>query len=132
MSNVIANRSVYARYTQNTKTYNVAIASNNTDYGSVSADSITNAVNYGTSITEDATTHALTIGTDNITITVTPDSSEWDYEFDKWTYANCGEENAYQVKPGCTITANFTQTKQKYTVIWKNEKGAGKRTYQFE
>jgi hypothetical protein len=43
-----------------------------------------------------------------------PDTPEWNYEFDKWT------PEIVDVVRNAEYIATYTQTKQKYDIIWKN------------
>lgn len=93
-------------------TYTVTIASNDTDYGSVSAASVTD-IEPGTAITVDG--DSLTIGTTTITATPTTSTAQYTYSFDGW-YDGSTELQSGTVTQDMTITANFSGTLNLYTV----------------
>lgn len=93
-------------------TYTVTIASNDTDYGSVSAASVTD-IEPGTAITVDG--DSLTIGTTPITATPTTSTAQYTYSFDGW-YDGSRELQSGTITQDMTITANFSGTLNLYTV----------------
>ena len=98
---------ITANFTQTTNTYTVTIVSNNDGYGSVNPTIVTN-VPYGTVITQNDNT----LGINGTTVTATPASAtaQYSYIFDNWS----GIPD--EVTENVTITANFTQTTNTYTV----------------
>ena len=86
--------------------YVITIASNNDGFGTVDTDSL--SVPYGTAITKDG--NRLTIGTNVITATPTPDSATTKYTFVGW-----GETPA-TVRSSVSITAVFNTDTRYYHV----------------
>lgn len=86
-----------AQFTSTVNEYTVSIASNNTDYGTVSESSVAD-VPYGTALS--VADNVLTIGSGESAVEVTATAEEW-YEFDSW-----GELPA-TVTWDLTITATF-------------------------
>ena len=95
--------------------YDVEIASSNTDYGSVSAAAA--SVPSGTTISTSSNTITLGTSPDATVITATPTASDaqYTYAFDSWTGVPAGGT----VTEDLTITANFTRTVNEYTITWK-------------
>ena len=110
LSNVVADRSVYASFKQEVRKVTVNVVSNNTDYGMVSVG-VLNNIPYGSSISVNGNT----ISIDGNTITVLPKSAtaQYTYSFVSWTTDET-------VGNDTTIIANFTRTVNTYTIIWKN------------
>lgn len=110
LTNVIADRSVYAAFKEFTRTVTVYIVSNNTDYGTVSA-SVFNGVPYGSKI--EVSGNTVTI--DGKTVTAVPSnaSAQYTYTFTSWTTDST-------VGNDTTVVANFSRTINTYTVTWKN------------
>ena len=91
----------------------VSIASNDTDYGTVSGTSVT--VSQGASYT--VSDNTLTIGSTTITATkTTPDTAQYTYGFDGWYVGNTQLPSSGTVTDDMSITARFTATVNNYTV----------------
>ena len=99
--------------------YDITIASNNTDYGTVSAGTI-NDVEENTVISTSGNT--LTIGETIITATKTADDAQYTYAFTGWT-DNSGNALPESVTADLAIRANFTQSKKQYTLTWDFDGG---------
>lgn len=110
LSNVVANRSVYASFKETVRTVTVCIVSGNTDYGSITISELNN-IPYGTEIVVNGAN--LTIGTQTITAHPTSATAQYTYSFVDWSAPTT-------VGSDTIITANFTQTVNKYTVSWMN------------
>ena len=123
LSDVTADRNVYARYSFVVNPYTVTIWVSPSEYGTVSSDSVTK--NYGSTITENR--NKITIWWMEVTATPTSDTSEWDYEFVNWTN-NCNDT----LTDNCTITANFTRMKKSYLITFKNWDGEILQTWMVE
>jgi len=123
LSDVTADRNVYARYSFVVNPYTATIIPTPSGYGSVSSDSVTK--NYGSTITENG--NKITIWWTEVTATPTEDTSEWNYEFVNWTN-NCNDT----LTDNCTITANFTRTKKSYLITFKNWDGEILQTWMVE
>ena len=108
-----------ATYSSTKRSYDVTINANNDGYGNVTQRTIT--AEYGTTITTSENT--LTINGTKVTATPTTSDAQYTYTFEGWTFSNCGTEGSEEVRPSCTVTANFKQEVNKYTVTWKNEDG---------
>ena len=116
---VTADATYTATYTPNIRSYDVSIVALSSAYGSVS-DSSVNA-NYWTTISTNW--NVLTIWSTTVTATEELDTDEWDYSFVNWTFSNCGTVGLEEVRPSCTITANFTRVKKQYSVTFVDEDG---------
>ena len=123
LSNVTADRNVYARYSFVVNPYTATINITPSWYGSVSSESVTKG--YGSSITTNWNT--LTIWWTEVTATPEADTAEWDYEFVNWTN-NCGNTLTWN----CTITANFTRTKKSYLITFNNRDWTTFQTWMVE
>ena len=110
LTNVTGDMNVYASYKATTKIYSVRILTNNDTYGSVST-TILNNIPYGTEIVLNG--NNLTIGENTIVATATTSTPQYTYSFSSWTAANA-------ITGDTVITANFTRSVNKYTVVWKN------------
>lgn len=103
---VTANRTITANFTRTLRSYTITIASNNTDYGTVSPTSIT--ASYGASIS--ASGNVVTVGSSTSTATAKTATAQYTYAFSSWTNASG------TVSGTKTITANFTRTTNSYTI----------------
>ena len=92
-------RTITANFTRTTRTYTVTIASNNTNYGTVSKTSVT--ADYGARITTSGST--LTIGSTSITATAKDANANGYYQFSRWNTPST------TVTSNITITASFTR-----------------------
>lgn len=101
--------------------YNITIAVNNSDYGTVSQSSI-NDVPEGTSINF-GNTGALVVGTTSVTATPTTTTAQYAYAFTGWTSSDYTTGGTI-AKAG-TVTANFTQTLRTYTITFNANTGSG-------
>ena len=110
LTNVTSNMNVYALYKATTRTYSVRILTSNDAYGSVSM-TILNNIPYGTEIILNG--NSLSIGENTVVATVTTSTPQYTYSFSNWTAVNIITEDT-------AITANFTRSANKYTVVWKN------------
>lgn len=100
---------IEARFTQAVNQYTVTFSAG--FGGTVSPASVT--VDYGTAIT--ATDNVVTVGITPITATPDTATAQYTYTFDSWTNAT-GTVTADR-----TITANFTQTINEYTISFASE-----------
>ena len=96
--------------------YTVTIVSNNVAFGTVSVSQIPN-VPHGATVSISTATITLS-GTSSVA-TPTEDDERYDYSFSSWSVAN----NA-AITDNTTITATFTQSKQKYTLTWNFDGGS--------
>ena len=92
-------RTITANFTRTNRTYTVTIASNNTNYGTVSKTSVT--ADYGARITTSGST--LTIGSTSITATAKKANASGYYQFSRWNTPST------TVTSNITITASFTR-----------------------
>ena len=110
LTNVKGNLNVYAFYKQDNRTTTIYIVINNTEFGSVSQNVVSNVL-LGTEIlTKD---NKLLIGDLEIIATPTNNTPEYSYSFDRWN------ANAF-VTENTTINVYFTRSLNTYTVTWKN------------
>lgn len=110
LTNVTADRQVYAYFKEITKKVSVFVASNNVDYGTVSV-SVFNNIDYGTRIVING--NQLIVG-ENVSLAVpTEKTAQYTYEFIDWIT----EET---VGNSTVIIANFACSVNEYTVTWKN------------
>lgn len=100
-------------------TFDVTIASNNTDYGDVDVKSIDD-VESGATIT--ASDNELTIGETVITADPETSDAQYTYTFTGWTDDE-GEDLPSTVTADLSILANFEQTTNTYAITWKNYDG---------
>ncbi len=110
LTNVIADRSVYASFKEFVGTVTVYIVPNNTDYGTVSLHTLNN-VPYGEVITVNENT--ITINGQTITANASTATAQYTYTFVNWTVDET-------VGNDTIITANFSRSVNSYTVTWKN------------
>lgn len=110
LTNVTGDMNVYASYKATTKTYSVRILTSNDTYGSVST-TILNNIPYGAEIILNG--NILSIGENTVVATATTSTPQYTYSFSSWTVADVIIEDTI-------ITANFTRSTNKYTVVWKN------------
>ena len=104
-----ANGSTVVSIYYNRIKYTVTVESNNTDYGTVDHESVTN-VPYGTVIT----TSTNTINVNGTTVTATPATvTGYTCTFSNWTNGTA------TVTGALTVTANFTQTANNYSVTFR-------------
>ena len=108
------NCTITANFSRRKRSYTVQIASNNTSYGAVTPWSVT--AEYGAPIVLDNVDRKIRIYGTTIMAMPLDDTEEYDYELEKWSFSNCGDEGNYSVRPNCTITAIFTRTTNQYTV----------------
>lgn len=110
LTNVIADRTVYASFKNAVRTVTVYIVSNNTEYGSVSLATIDN-VPFGSAIMVSG--DKVTVNGTSVTATPKVATAEYTYAFEGWTAdATVGNDT--------TIKANFDRTLNTYTITWKN------------
>ena len=104
---VTGNLTVTAIFTRSTRTYTVTIASNNTNYGTVSRSSVT-GVPYGTVLS----TSSNTLNVNGTTVTATPATStaQYFYSFSNWTNGTA------TVTGNLTVTAFFSRTARTYCI----------------
>lgn len=90
------------------------IESNNTDWGSVDSGFVTVSLYNTVSATDNVLTitDRYTNATYNITATPTPSTVQFTYAFDSWS----GIPEGGVITEDTTITANFTQTQNTFTV----------------
>jgi len=100
---------IEARFTQALNQYTVTFTA--ASGGTVSPASVT--ADYGTQIT--ATDNVVTVGSTPVTATPDTATAQYTYTFDSWTNAT-GTVTADR-----TITANFTQTINQYTISFASE-----------
>ena len=113
LSTVTGEAMIYARFTASIKEYTVTIQSNDDEYGTVSASSVSN-VPYGTSITVNG--QALTVNGTPITATAETDDDQYHYSFVNWTVSNTPITTSYTVQGNVTIKANFSREMKTYNV----------------
>ncbi len=111
LTNIVANRSVFASFKQFVRTVSVYIIPNNADYGTVSV-SVLNNIPYGAAITVSGGN--ITINGQVISAIENNNTAQYTYTFIGWT-ANATVGN------DTTVIANFSRTVNTYTVTWKNE-----------
>ena len=94
--------------------FNVIIGLSNTEYGTLSQTQIEN-IPYASSIVVSG--NKLTIN--DVTITATPNerTAQYTYAFVSW------DNVPKKLEGNLTITANFSRTVNKYTIVWKNYDG---------
>jgi len=93
-------------YTSTTP-HTVTIASNNTDYGTVDASSLSN-VPHGAAIA--VSSNKITINGTTVTATPATATAAYDYAFVNWTSNSTEVTSSTTVTADMTITANFSQT----------------------
>ena len=103
---VTRDTTIIANFTRTIRQYTVSISAYESDWGSVSADSVT--VNYGTSISISG--NVLTIGSYTITATPSASTSEYIYTFDNWY------SPSNIVDYDMDVTAYFNRTVRGYLV----------------
>lgn len=108
---------VIANFTRTVNTYPVAVESNNTSWGTVSADSVSN-VPYGSAIT--ANGQNLTMNGQTVTATiVAADDAQYHYGFDGWYVGSVKiGSSGVSSDDDTTVTAVFTRTVKSYTITW--------------
>lgn len=103
---VDGDRVVVAQFTRITNEYTVTFVSSNSEYGSVTEDTITAL--YGTTVTVDG--NSVYVGAYDSTATPNEATAQYTYSFVNWTGAPA------TVTGDVTITANFARTVNQYTV----------------
>jgi len=98
---------ITAIFTTTTNDYTLTFAVNNSDYGSVDADTLT--VPYGSVF--DISGNVLIVDGHTVTATATPQEPEWTYTFSSWSVSD-----EASVTGDMTITASFSRAKSVYTV----------------
>ena len=110
LSNVVADRAVYASFREDVRTVTVYIVPNNADYGTVSVSKLEN-VPFGSSISYNG--NVLVIDGQIITAQEKSSNAQYTYEFVSWNAdAAVGNDTI--------IVANFSRSLNTYTVTWKN------------
>ena len=115
---IIGTTTITANFIRENNSITVTIISNNTNYGTVSQGSV--IVPYGTTYsgTINVITFNDTSGTQvNITATPATSTAKYKYDFSGWS-VNSGTLGDAITAP-ITLTANFTQSLQYYTVTFK-------------
>lgn len=105
---ILADTQITARFTATTMEYTVSIISNNTDWGTVSPDVITD-VPYGSTIT----TFNNTLRVNGTTVTATPSQAT---EYDRFTFQSWSVLSGTTVTGDMTITATFERRGTDVTV----------------
>ncbi len=112
---VSANATYFAHYASTVNKYNVSIATNNAEYGTISATSVAE-VPYGSAVTVSGNT--LTVNGTTITATPATATAQYTYAFDHWNNVPATVTGNID-----NIEAVFTRTVNSYTVTWKNHDG---------
>ena len=110
LTNVVADRSVYAAFREIVRTVTVHVVPNNAEYGSVSVSDLAN-VPYGSEIVVNGTT--VTINGQTVTVTPAIATEQYTYTFVGWTADKTAGNTT-------TIVANFERSVNTYTITWKN------------
>lgn len=110
LSNVVADRAVYASFREDVRTVTVYIVPNNADYGTVSVSKLEN-VSYGASISYNG--NVLVVDGQIVTAQENSSNAQYTYAFVSWNAdAAVGNDTI--------IVANFSRSLNTYTVTWKN------------
>ena len=117
---------IIANFEMTMDEYEVTIAVNEASYGTINLSTVT--VNYDTPITVED--NKLTINGQEIIATPTASDAQYTYEFGNWTIDDIEVTSASKIQTDLTITANFTQTVNTYTVTWLNWDGSTLETDQ--
>ena len=110
---------IYANFERTLNQYTVTFEVDPEGYGSVDVTSLT--VDYGKTFS--VSSNVLTLDGTSVTATPTGADAEWTYSFVNWTLEDDSVVTNGTVTGDITITANFTRTKNTYTVTWKNYDG---------
>ena len=110
---VTSNMTVYAIFTATTNTYTVSAVSNETDFGTVDHDSVTN-VPYGTVVTINSNT----LNINGTTVTATPNQPtvSTTYSFQEWRVNGTPVTTSYTINGPTTFTAVFNDGEVTYQV----------------
>lgn len=124
---VTGDMTLTAHFSQAVRLYDVTFTSSNTDYGTVSSALV--QVPYNTTIA--SATDTITLGTtpDVTVVTATPTTSDaqYTYAFSDWTGVPVGG----YITEATSITANFTQTLNSYTITWVIGETSTTETYDY-
>lgn len=124
---VTGDMTITAHFSQAERLYDVTVTSSNTDYGTVSSALV--QVPYNTTIA--SATNTITLGTtpDATVVTATPTTSDaqYTYAFSSWTGVPVGG----YITEATSITANFTQTLNSYTITWVIGETSTTETYDY-
>ena len=111
---------IIANFEMTMDEYEVTIAVNDASYGTINLSTVT--VNYDTPITVED--NKLTINGQEIIATPTASDAQYTYAFGNWTIDDIEVTSASKIQTDLTITANFTQRVNTYTVRWLNWDGS--------
>ena len=111
---------IIANFEMTMDEYEVTIAVNEASYGTINLSTVT--VNYDTPITVED--NKLTINGQEIIATPTASDAQYTYAFGNWTIDDIEVTSASKIQTDLTITANFTQRVNTYTVRWLNWDGS--------
>ena len=111
---------IIANFEMTMDEYEVTIAVNEASYGTINLSTVT--VNYDTPITVED--NKLTINGQEIIATPTASDAQYTYAFGNWTIDDIEVTSASKIQTDLTITANFTQRVNAYTVRWLNWDGS--------
>lgn len=124
---ITGDMTITAHFSQALRNYEVNINSANIDYGTVSSASL--QIPYGTTVS--SSNNTLTFGTtpDATIVTATPTTSDaqYTYAFSSWTGVPVGG----YITEATSITANFTQTLNSYTITWVIGETSTTETYDY-
>ena len=110
LTDVVADRSVYASYKATLKTVSVRVVSSNSEYGAVS-ETVLHDVPYGSPISING--QSIVVNGQTITAEAHNATAQYTYAFVGWTSEGVVGSNT-------VITANFSCVVNNYTVTWKN------------
>ncbi|MBQ6763735.1 MAG: hypothetical protein IJP45_00955 [Paludibacteraceae bacterium] len=99
-----------------TKRYTLTIASNNTDYGTVSPTSLTN-IQHGSTVVISG--NSFTVDEKTVTATPAEATAQYTYAFDHWNNVPATVTDNVS-----NIEAVFTRTLRQYTITWLNDDGS--------
>lgn len=117
---VVGNAIYTAVFDSAVNNYTVSFTVNDNTYGSISGNIVTD-VPYGSKVSISG--NAATVYGSTIFAVSVANNAQFTYAFSGWS-----QPDQYEVTGDCTVRASFTQTVNRYTVIWKNYDGTALET----